>query len=86
VRAAPIGTNPAINEPRRSKKRAQQGQAPVETHPLNQPQPPQQDPQSLKAEFWSYLAQMSPNDADIQDLAAPYTGARAGIPNTSDTT
>lgn len=74
VRAAPIGTNPAINEPRRSKKRAVSGQAQPEPHPLNQPPPVEQDPESLKAEFWQYLASLNQQDAIVQELAAPYTG------------
>lgn len=74
VRAAPIGKNPALNEPRRSKNRAVSGQQPVQPHPLNEPQAqPQQDPETMKAEFWGYLASLS-NDPEIMDLAAPYTG------------
>ena len=84
IKMAPIGSNPALNEPRRSKKRAQQGQQPVEPHPLNQQQP--QAAPLDKSEFWSYLASLLPDDQDVQTLASEYTGARNGIPNTYDTT
>lgn len=85
IKMAPVNTNPALNEPRRSKKRAVSGQAQApEPHPLNAPQP-QQAPLD-KAEFWSYLASQLPDDQEIQTLAAEYTGARQGIPNTYDTT
>ena len=86
IKMAPINTNPALNEPRRSKKRAQTGQqATPEPHPLNQPAPQQGQPLD-KGEFWSYLASVLPDDQDVQSLAAEYTGARQGIPNTYDTT
>lgn len=85
IKMAPISKNPALNEPRRSKNRATSGkQAMPEPHPLNQPQA-QQAPLD-KGEFWSYLASVLPDDQDIQTFASEYTGARAGIPNTYDTT
>jgi hypothetical protein len=84
IKMAPIDKNPALNEPRRSKKRAVSGEAQPEPHPLNQPQA-QQAPLD-KAEFWSYLASVLPDDQEIQTLASEYTGARQGIPNTYDTT
>ena len=85
IKMAPISKNPALNEPRRSKKRAVSGQqAQPEPHPLNAPQP--QGQVLDKGEFWSYLASQLPDDQDVQSLAAEYTGARQGIPNTYDTT
>ena len=68
IKMAPISKNPALNEPRRSKKRAVSGQEPQpEPHPLNAPQP--QGQVLDKAEFWSYLASQLPDDQDIQEYA-----------------
>lgn len=67
IKMAPIDKNPALNEPRRSKKRAVSGQPQPEPHPLNQPQPT--NVPLDKNEFWQYLASQLPDDPDIQEFA-----------------
>lgn len=59
--------NPALGEPRRSKRRAVKGQ---QAQPQMTPAPPPEpiNPDAMKAEFWQYLAGQT-NDPIIRELA-----------------